>query len=66
MGCALGCRFASPPAEGLTRNLTAAEMVNQVLAVNPYVSAAKPLTNLVFMGMGEALTTRLPWFGPFA
>ena len=55
VGCALGCRFCLTARQGLTRNLTAAEMVNQVLAVRPYVSAAKPLTNLVFMGMGEAL-----------
>ena len=55
VGCALGCRFCLTARQGLTRNLKAAEMVNQVLAVQPYVPAAKPLTNLVFMGMGEAL-----------
>lgn len=54
-GCALGCRFCLTARQGLTRNLSAAEMVNQVLAVRPQAPAAKPLTNLVFMGMGEPL-----------
>jgi 23S rRNA (adenine2503-C2)-methyltransferase len=55
VGCALGCRFCLTARQGLTRNLTAAEIVNQVLAVRPYVPSDQPLTNLVFMGMGEAL-----------
>ena len=55
VGCALGCRFCLTARQGLTRNLTAAEMINQVLAVRPFAPADKPLTNLVFMGMGEAL-----------
>ncbi len=55
VGCALGCRFCLTALQGLTRNLRAAEIVNQVLAVRPYAPADKPLTNLVFMGMGEPL-----------
>ncbi len=55
VGCAQGCRFCLTARQGLTRNLSAAEMVNQVLAVRPFAPADKPLTNLVFMGMGEAL-----------
>jgi 23S rRNA (adenine2503-C2)-methyltransferase len=55
VGCALGCRFCLTARQGLTRNLTAAEMVNQVLGARPYAPADQPLTNLVFMGMGEAL-----------
>ena len=55
MGCALGCRFCLTARQGLTRNLTVAEIVNQVLAARPYAPADQPLTNLVFMGMGEAL-----------
>jgi len=55
VGCALGCRFCLTARQGLTRNLRPAEMVNQVLQVRPQVPADKPLTNLVFMGMGEPL-----------
>jgi 23S rRNA (adenine2503-C2)-methyltransferase len=55
VGCALGCHFCLTARQGLTRNLKAAEIVNQVLAVRPYAPADKPLTNLVLMGMGEPL-----------
>ncbi len=55
VGCALGCRFCLTARQGLTRNLSVAEMINQVLVVRPHVPGAKPLTNLVFMGMGEPL-----------
>ncbi len=55
VGCALGCRFCLTARQGLTRNLSAGEMVSQVLAARPYAPADKPLTNLVFMGMGEPL-----------
>jgi len=55
VGCALGCRFCLTARQGLTRNLKTAEIVNQVLAVRPFVPADRPLTNLVFMGMGEPL-----------
>jgi 23S rRNA (adenine2503-C2)-methyltransferase len=54
-GCALGCRFCLTARQGLTRNLRPAEMVNQILQVRPEVLPDKPLTNLVFMGMGEPL-----------
>jgi 23S rRNA (adenine2503-C2)-methyltransferase len=55
VGCALGCRFCLTGRQGLTRNLSAGEMVNQVLAARPLAPPEQPLTNLVFMGMGEAL-----------
>ncbi len=55
VGCALGCRFCLTAREGLTRQLSAAEMVNQVLLARPFAPTTKPLTNLVFMGMGEPL-----------
>jgi 23S rRNA (adenine2503-C2)-methyltransferase len=55
VGCALGCRFCLTARLGLTRNLRPAEMVNQVLQVRPLAPPDKPLTNLVFMGMGEPL-----------
>jgi len=55
VGCAQGCRFCLTARRGLIRNLTAGEIVNQVLAVRRELSDGLPLTNLVFMGMGEPL-----------
>jgi len=51
VGCAMQCEFCLTGTFGLTRNLTAAEIVNQVCA------ALKdgPLNNIVLMGMGEPL-----------
>ncbi|MFN0060890.1 MAG: 23S rRNA (adenine(2503)-C(2))-methyltransferase RlmN [Myxococcaceae bacterium] len=61
VGCAMGCKFCMTATLGLIRNLTAAEIVAQVHAVNRDVRQReklelfRPLTNLVFMGMGEPL-----------
>ncbi len=55
VGCAQGCRFCLTAKKGLVRNLTAGEIVGQVLMVRPQTPEAHPLTNLVFMGMGEPL-----------
>jgi len=51
VGCAMQCEFCLTGNFGLTRNLTAGEIVNQVCA------ALKdgPISNIVFMGMGEPL-----------
>jgi 23S rRNA (adenine2503-C2)-methyltransferase len=57
VGCAMGCTFCLTGQMGLARNLTAAEIVNQVCAVRDWLlehNGAR-LTNLVFMGMGEPL-----------
>jgi 23S rRNA (adenine2503-C2)-methyltransferase len=57
----MACKFCMTGTLGLLRNLTAAEIVAQVHAVNREVarneglSLTRPLTNLVFMGMGEPL-----------
>ncbi|MDP1828457.1 MAG: 23S rRNA (adenine(2503)-C(2))-methyltransferase RlmN [Archangium sp.] len=62
VGCAMGCRFCATATLGLMRNLTPSEIVGQVHAANREVRAnekiektLRPLTNLVFMGMGEPL-----------
>jgi 23S rRNA (adenine2503-C2)-methyltransferase len=56
VGCAQGCRFCLTARRGLTRNLSAGEIVGQVLAVRRLLPPEGPaLTNLVFMGMGEPL-----------
>jgi len=51
VGCGYACAFCLTGTMGLARNLTAAEMVGQVLCAN----AKEPATHLVFMGMGEPL-----------
>jgi len=56
VGCAMGCRFCLTATMGFKRNLTPAEMVNQVVAVMDELRATgRTVTNLVFMGMGEPL-----------
>jgi 23S rRNA (adenine2503-C2)-methyltransferase len=60
VGCAMGCGFCMTATMGLLRNLTAGEICDQVYRVNADlrrlgVPGERPLTNLVFMGMGEPL-----------
>jgi 23S rRNA (adenine2503-C2)-methyltransferase len=53
VGCAYGCKFCASGLEGWKRNLTAGEIVAQIIEVE---RAAKiRINNLVFMGMGEPL-----------
>ncbi|OAB86713.1 23S rRNA (adenine(2503)-C2)-methyltransferase [Janibacter melonis] len=82
-GCGMNCPFCATGQEGLTRNMSAAEIVDQVVAANRVLREAGPVaasggvelgaeageseapadggrgsqrvTNVVFMGMGEAL-----------
>ncbi|MCF0242836.1 MAG: 23S rRNA (adenine(2503)-C(2))-methyltransferase RlmN [Treponema sp.] len=51
-GCAMKCAFCQTGTLGLSRNLTAAEIVEQFLFLEEY---AGPLDNIVFMGMGEPM-----------
>jgi 23S rRNA (adenine2503-C2)-methyltransferase len=56
VGCAVGCAFCATGLNGLTRNLTAGEMVEQTVnAARRAKELGRPLTNLVMMGMGEPL-----------
>lgn len=55
VGCAMGCRFCLTGTFRLTRNLTTAEIVNQVCAVKKSAPEHPPVRNIVFMGMGEPL-----------
>jgi len=56
VGCAMGCRFCMTGKSGLTRNLTKAEILDQVLGVLDELPPDGPrLTNIVLMGMGEPL-----------
>lgn len=54
-GCGMGCAFCATARLGLLRNLTATEIVSQVLAAQACLDADERVTNLVFMGMGEPL-----------
>jgi 23S rRNA (adenine2503-C2)-methyltransferase len=53
VGCPLNCRFCATATMGFLRNLTAGEIVDQILQVKKKVG--KRITNLVYMGMGEPL-----------
>jgi len=60
VGCAMGCGFCMTATMGLVRNLTAGEICDQVYRVNADlrslgIEGDRPLTNLVYMGMGEPL-----------
>ena len=55
VGCPLTCSFCATGALGFTRNLTTAEIVDQVLLASRAMEPGSSLTNLVFMGMGEPL-----------
>lgn len=56
VGCAADCAFCATGRMGLLRNLTAAEIVDQVLQAGRLLRAEdRRLRNLVFMGMGEPL-----------
>jgi 23S rRNA (adenine2503-C2)-methyltransferase len=59
-GCAMGCGFCATGQMGLLNNLTSGEIASQVVWARRAARAArpgveKPLTNVVFMGMGEPM-----------
>lgn len=54
-GCAMNCLFCMTAKQGLKRNLSAAEIVDQVVQVKRAMEDPDRLTNLVLMGMGEPL-----------
>ncbi|WP_055096592.1 MULTISPECIES: 23S rRNA (adenine(2503)-C(2))-methyltransferase RlmN [Bacteroidales] len=49
VGCKMNCLFCMTGKQGFTRNLTANEILNQIISI----PESRTLTNLVFMGMGE-------------
>jgi 23S rRNA (adenine2503-C2)-methyltransferase len=61
VGCTLTCRFCHTGTQRLVRNLTAAEIVGQIMIARdalgewPSPKADRQLTNIVLMGMGEPL-----------
>lgn len=56
VGCAMNCQFCFTGRMGLRRNLTTEEIVEQaVFARRLFTSTVGPISNVVFMGMGEPL-----------
>jgi 23S rRNA (adenine2503-C2)-methyltransferase len=55
VGCGYACAFCLTGTMGLDRNLTAGEIVGQLLAANALLGEEGRVTHLVFMGMGEPL-----------
>ena len=56
VGCAVGCAFCATGQDGFRRNLSAGEIVGQVLDITSRMrreDAGFSVTNVVFMGMGE-------------
>ena len=54
-GCALQCTFCATGAQGFETNLTSDEIIGQLWLANFYHEDQPPITNVVFMGMGEPL-----------
>lgn len=58
VGCRMGCEFCASGLGGLIRNLTAGEILSQVLCVNSLKGGTpkqRAITNVVLMGSGEPL-----------
>lgn len=55
VGCGVGCRFCASGMGGLVRNLSPAEIVEQVLHLEAASGGSTRLDNLVFMGVGEPM-----------
>jgi 23S rRNA (adenine2503-C2)-methyltransferase len=53
VGCPLACRFCLTGLMGMRRNLSAAEIVGEVLLLQDHLESGERLSNLVLMGMGE-------------
>ncbi len=54
-GCAMDCSFCATGQQGFNRNLSATEILGQVLIARRALGPDVALTNVVFMGMGEPL-----------
>lgn len=58
VGCRMGCLFCATGLDGMVRNLSAGEILGQILAVNKDIGgtvADRKITNVVLMGCGEPL-----------
>jgi 23S rRNA (adenine2503-C2)-methyltransferase len=55
VGCGMGCVFCASGLEGVARNLTAGEIVEQMLRLAALLPPQERLSHIVVMGMGEPL-----------
>ncbi|MBW2272019.1 MAG: 23S rRNA (adenine(2503)-C(2))-methyltransferase RlmN [Deltaproteobacteria bacterium] len=55
VGCPLACSFCATGALGFTRNLSTAEIVDQLCRAREFLAPDQRISNVVFMGMGEPL-----------
>ncbi len=55
VGCAMGCVFCASGLDGVRRNLTGGEILEQVLRLKNLLPPAERLSHVVVMGMGEPL-----------
>jgi 23S rRNA (adenine2503-C2)-methyltransferase len=55
VGCAMGCVFCASGIDGVIRNLTTGEIVEQLLRLAALLPADERLSHIVVMGMGEPL-----------
>ncbi len=55
VGCSMGCVFCASGLEGLARNLTTGEIVEQMLQLQLRLQPDERLSHIVVMGMGEPL-----------
>lgn len=53
VGCRMGCRFCASTLDGLERNLTPGEMLDQIYAITRYTG--ERVSNVVVMGTGEPM-----------
>lgn len=53
VGCPLDCKFCATGIMGFSRNLTAGEIIDQVIQVQR--ASERRITNIVYMGMGEPM-----------
>ena len=55
VGCRMGCAFCASTLDGCVRNLTAGEMLGEILCANRYLAGRDRVHNVVLMGSGEPL-----------
>ena len=55
VGCAMGCVFCASGLDGVERNLTRGEVLEQMLRLQKLLPADERLSHIVMMGMGEPL-----------
>jgi 23S rRNA (adenine2503-C2)-methyltransferase len=55
VGCGMGCGFCASGLNGVVRNLTSGEIIEQLVRLRNLLHTEKRLTHIVVMGMGEPL-----------